>query len=143
METELFIERIKPMALINNRAIRYICTTVSALVVSSSLMAMPSAAGERAFAYRHHQQEQEWSGDRHVDQLFRRILRSVLAQPENYPRYRHRHADVRWAKAHRRHKTREVCRIKTKIVFDDYGHRRKITRKVCRDVGPGNRKWRR
>ena len=143
METELLIERINPMALIKNRTIRYISTTVAALVVSFSLMVMPSAAGERASAYRHHQQEQKWSGDRHVDRLFWRILRSVLVQPENHPRYRHRHADVRWAKAHRRHKTREVCRIKTKIVFDDYGHRRKITRKVCRDVGTGNRKWRR
>ena len=131
------------MALIKNRTIRYLSITAAALVVSSSLMTMPSAAGERASAYRHHQQEQEWSGDRHLDRLFRRILRSALVQPENRPRYRHRHADVRWAKAHRRHKTREVCRIKTKIVFDDYGHRRKITRKVCRDVGTGNRKGRR
>ncbi len=131
------------MAFINNRAIRYIFTTVSALVVSSSLLAMPSAAGERASVYRHHQQEREWSGDRHVDRLFRRILRSVLVHPENHLRYRHRHADVRWAKAHRRHKTREVCRIKAKIVFDDYGYRRKITRKVCRDAGPGNHQWRR
>tara|TARA_E500000331_G_scaffold348335_1_gene389795 strand:- start:652 stop:1047 length:396 start_codon:yes stop_codon:yes gene_type:complete len=131
------------MTLIKNRTIRYISTTVSALVVSSSLLAMPSAAGERASVYRHHQQEREWSGDRHVDRLFRRILRSVLVHPENHLRYRHRHADVRWAKAHRRHKTREVCRIKAKIVFDDYGYRRKITRKVCRDAGPGNHQWRR
>ena len=131
------------MTLIKNRTIRYISTTVSALVVSSSLLAMPSAAGERASVYRHHQQEREWSGDRHVNRLFRRILRSVLVHPENHLRYRHRHADVRWAKAHRRHKTREVCRIKAKIVFDDYGYRRKITRKVCRDAGPGNHQWRR
>lgn len=131
------------MAFTNSRTIRYLAATTAALVVSSSLMAMPSAASDRASAYRHHQQEQQWSGDRHMDRLFQRILRSVLVQPNDRQRYRPRHTDVRWAKAHRRHKTREVCRTKTKIVFDDYGHRRKISRQVCRKVSSGNRHWRR
>ena len=102
------------MAPTTNRTIRYLSATAAALVVSSSLMAIAVRSWRKSIAYRHHQQEQEWSGDRHLDRLFRRILRSALVQPENRPRYRHRHADVRWAKAHRRHKTREVCRIKTK-----------------------------
>jgi hypothetical protein len=131
------------MAPTTNRTIRYLTAIAAALVVSSSLMAMPSAAGDRASAYRHHQQEQHWSGDQHMDRLFRRILRSVLVQPDDRRRYRHRHTDVRWAKTPRRQKTREVCSTKSKIVFDDYGHRRKITRQVCREVSAGNRHWRR
>lgn len=131
------------MALINNRTIRFLTGTAAALVLGSSLMVTPSAAGDRASLYRHHQQEQQWSNDRNIDHLFRRILTSILVQPDDRQRYRHRHADVRWAKAPRRQMTREVCRTKSKIIFDDYGHRRKVVRKVCREVSSRNRHWHR
>jgi hypothetical protein len=60
LKTELLIKRIKLMAVIKNHAIQCLFATVVDLVVSSSPMAMPSVAGDRASVYRHHQPIAKW-----------------------------------------------------------------------------------
>jgi hypothetical protein len=48
------------MAVIKNHAIQCLFATVADLVVSSSPMAMPSIAGDRASVYLHHQPIAKW-----------------------------------------------------------------------------------
>ena len=58
--TELLIKWIKLMVIVKNYAIQCLFTTVIDLVVSSGPMAMPSAAGDRASVYQHHQSIAKW-----------------------------------------------------------------------------------
>lgn len=130
----------------SGKARRFRLLPVAATVLlGAAVFAAPAAAGDWSPNYRDYSVREE-TGNAATERLFRRIVLAMLAEAgrrEVHRPHRRHHTDVRWTPPHRHHGKREICRTKTRVVYDDRGYRKRIVRKHCREVGPKHRRWHR
>ncbi len=117
----------------------------AAAVLGAAVWAAPAAAGDWAPNHRDYSVREE-AGHAATERLFRSIVRAMLAEVgrrEVHRTHRRHHTQVRWTPPHRHHGKREICRTKSRVVYDDRGYRKRIVRKHCREVGPKHHRWHR